>query len=54
MRIFSGNSIPSRRFFWVRHNYFVGSDRSDKLLVEIFQMEEHGYGFIEYRCNEEG
>ena len=37
----------------MRHNYFGGSDRSDKLLVEIFQMEEQCLRFIGYRRNEE-
>ena len=38
----------------MRHGCFVGGASIDELLFEIFHLEEHGFGFIEDICNEEG
>ena len=36
----------------MRHYYFLSSARSDELLLEVFHMNEHGFGFIGDRYND--
>ena len=38
-------------YFWMRKICFVFSGRVYELLLEVFQMKEHGFGFIGDRCN---
>ena len=33
-------------FVWMSHSGFVVSDSVDNLLLEVFQLKEHGFGFI--------
>ena len=41
-------------FVWMSHVWFVGDSRIDEFLLDIFDMEKHGFGFIGDILNEEG
>ena len=40
-------------FVWMKHGCFIGSVSIEEFLLEIFQMDDHSFGFIEDRRNEE-
>ena len=44
--------IATRRDFWMRHGCSVSSSSVNKLLLEVFQLKNHGFGFIGDSCNE--
>ena len=36
----------------MKHVLFVGRGRIDELLIEVFQLKDHSFGFIGDRCND--
>ena len=45
-------NLNQRVFFCMRHDCFVCSDIIDKILLKVFQLKKHCFGFIGDRCNE--
>ena len=43
-----GGNHKQKFFVWIRHGCFIVGSRIDELLLEIFHMEEHYFGFIGY------
>ena len=36
----------------MRHVFFAGRGRIDELLIEVFQLKDHSFGFIGDMCND--